>query len=458
MRSEDTAQADRDNVQGAFYFVLEELRNEARVMVKWPEYLIQSDLGKERLERAIETAKRIAAFRLSGAELAKLYSAQIDAQARLTSMEDRPLADAARFEALAAALEPEEVAEEAEEAAYAEAIDILYNQERARAVLARATIISAAALSLKDFPATRWAIPGILAEGLAMLSAPPKAGKSWLALALSKAVASGGHALGRIRTTKGQALYVSLEDSEKRLRSRLDKLGGNFPAALDIVTEIPKESSLADFIESYCIINSDTRLVIIDTLGRAIRGDVSDYATMTAALDPLQRIALKYHVGLILVHHTKKGERPEGDVFDASLGSQAIFGAMDTGIILDRKRGASDAVLHVVGRDVPDADYSLELNPESMEWRMIDRPPEETATGPERREILAILRAAAAPMKSGEIARAVKRSPSTVSGHLKELERDRLVHSPHYGQWSIGQKPAESTESTESTESGKQGN
>ena len=49
----------------------------------------------------------------------------------------------------------------------------------------------------------------------------PKLGKSWMALGLGIAVASGGRAFGSVPVEAGDALYLALEDSPRRLQSRL---------------------------------------------------------------------------------------------------------------------------------------------------------------------------------------------------------------------------------------------
>lgn len=74
------------------------------------------------------------------------------------------------------------------------------------------------------FPAPKWAVPDLLAEGANLLVGPPKVGKSWLALTIAIAVASGGKALDRIEVDEGEVLYLALEDTGRRLKSRLRKI------------------------------------------------------------------------------------------------------------------------------------------------------------------------------------------------------------------------------------------
>jgi hypothetical protein len=41
-------------------------------------------------------------------------------------------------------------------------------------------------LMAAHFPEPKWAVPGILAEGVNVLAGPPKVGKSWLSLGLDE--------------------------------------------------------------------------------------------------------------------------------------------------------------------------------------------------------------------------------------------------------------------------------
>ena len=79
-----------------------------------------------------------------------------------------------------------------------------------------AGIFSAAELQGRVFPPIQWIVPGILPEGLTLLAGKPKLGKSWLALDIAVAVASGGSVLGR-ECEPGPVLCLALEDNQRRL-------------------------------------------------------------------------------------------------------------------------------------------------------------------------------------------------------------------------------------------------
>ena len=92
-----------------------------------------------------------------------------------------------------------------------------------------------------DFPEPRWAVPGIVAEGVTVLAGAPKVGKSWLGLGLVVATATGGKALGSIDVAAGPSLYLALEDTGRRLKDRLGKVLGISPPpnTLTLATECP---------------------------------------------------------------------------------------------------------------------------------------------------------------------------------------------------------------------------
>jgi RecA-family ATPase len=83
---------------------------------------------------------------------------------------------------------------------------------------------TAAELMAMELPPVRWVIPDILPEGVTFLAGKPKMGKSWMALGLGIAVATGGVALGTKQVEQGEVLYLALEDNRRRIHNRLNKL------------------------------------------------------------------------------------------------------------------------------------------------------------------------------------------------------------------------------------------
>ncbi len=77
-----------------------------------------------------------------------------------------------------------------------------------------------------ELPPVKWAVSGIVPEGVTLLAGKPKLGKSWLTLGLGVATAMVGVTLGTKRVVRGEVFYLALEVNRQRLQKRLDKLLG----------------------------------------------------------------------------------------------------------------------------------------------------------------------------------------------------------------------------------------
>lgn len=254
-------------------------------------------------------------------------------------------------------------------------------------------IITAADLGAMVFAEPRWAVPDLLPEGLGILAGRPKMGKSWLALAVGAAVASGGHALGKIRVSAGDVLYLALEDRERRLKSRLDILldDAAFPERLHFATTWPRGDAGASGIRLWLDDHRDARLIVVDTLARfrePDKGKGSAYAGDYDALSGLQSLAIERRVCILLIHHLRK--MAADDPMDTISGTLGITGACDAVLVLARERGAADAVLHITGRDIEDAQHALKWDAPTCLWTILGDAAA-VRVSQERRDILALL-------------------------------------------------------------------
>lgn len=236
---------------------------------------------------------------------------------------------------------------------------------------------TAAELATADFPEPRWAVPGVLAEGVNLLAGSPKLGKSWLALGLAIAVASGGRALGRIPVDRGDVLYAALEDTPRRLQNRLAVLLADDgpPHGLDFVVTLPRLPDAADLITEWLNEHPTARLVIIDVL-RKVRPRADErtdlYGRDYDAMSQLKAIADRYAVAVLVVHHVRKSDAE--DVFDTVSGSNGLTGGADAILVAKRLRNSATAELHVTGRDVEERSYALEWSSDTCTWTLLDEP------------------------------------------------------------------------------------
>lgn len=233
--------------------------------------------------------------------------------------------------------------------------------------------ITAADLQQKDLPSIKFIVDRLLSVGLNILASPPKYGKSWMVLALCLAVASGGRFLG-YTTNQCGCLYLALEDSQRRLKTRMNKLlaGKTAPAGFHFATMAnPIDGGLFDELGDFLKMHPDTGLIVVDTLQRvrgASHGKEGAYAADYREVGALKAFADQHNVALLLVHHLRK-MKDDGDPFNMISGTNGIMGAADTTMVLTKeKRGDSNATFSVVGRDVESSDTVLRFNKDTCYW------------------------------------------------------------------------------------------
>ncbi|MET9269386.1 AAA family ATPase [Kribbella sp. NPDC003557] len=230
-------------------------------------------------------------------------------------------------------------------------------------------------LMAEQFAPPRWAVPGLIPEGLSLLAGAPKAGKSWLSLNLALGIAAGAPVLGEVNVDPGEVLYLALEDTPRRLQSRMGKIldGKPAPAGLTLLTEFPTlPAGGADAICGWLDTRPNARMVVIDVFAK-MRGTsapgVNPYDADYAAMGRAKRIADTYGIAVVLVHHLRK---MAADDFTAELsGTNGIVGAADTIMALKRPRGEADGVLHITGRDVDEAERAMRFDPTTGTWTLL---------------------------------------------------------------------------------------
>ena len=226
-------------------------------------------------------------------------------------------------------------------------------------------MVNAEWLMAQNFPPTQYVVPGIIPEGLTLLVAAPKIGKSWMVLGLGVACASGGYALGHVKVDQRPVLYLALEDGHRRLQSRLRSLDVTRPpAGLHFLTHVANGGILDTIWEFMNEHRHAAPLVVLDTLGKAMPpslGNETQYNRDYRVTGALKGLADAVPgSSLILVHHTRKAEG--ADFLDAVSGTQGIAGAADTIAVLRRDRNEQGAILNVTSRDAKEGEYALILD------------------------------------------------------------------------------------------------
>ena len=234
---------------------------------------------------------------------------------------------------------------------------------------------SARELSEMVLPPIRHVVEGLLPQGLALLVAPPKYGKSWLMLWLGLQVAQGNSIWG-LPTLQCDVLYLSLEDTQRRIKDRLYNLTDSAPENLYFaVTSGLIGGGLEEQITDFLTEHPATKLVIIDTLqkvrdSKGSAGKAGMYGNDYDDISSIKRIADGFNIAILLVHHLRKLQDSD-DPFNDVSGSTGIIGAADTNFILRRKRSGNAATLLVSGRDVEYQELTLQFN--DLVWELVER-------------------------------------------------------------------------------------
>ena len=197
------------------------------------------------------------------------------------------------------------------------------------------------------FRAPEFILPGLRAGQVGLLCAPGGTGKSFLALELAFAVASGNCLLEKIPVhAAGNALVVQFEDDSWDTTNRGNSIlramreQGKIlpePTALSVFS-LPEEALplldssgllIEENITALTEICEGMRLVVLDPLSHLHVANENDSTHMNVLSKILKKIAQKCQCGILVCHHMSKAATlsGQGDVQQAARGSSALVDA-----------------------------------------------------------------------------------------------------------------------------------
>ena len=199
-------------------------------------------------------------------------------------------------------------------------------------------------------------IDGMIPCGLTFLSGAPKIRKSFMALQMATAVATGQPFLGH-DTRKCDVAYLDLEGSKSRISFRAERMSTKIPRNVFVTNSITERlaDGLVDKLRQLHRERPSIRFIIVDTFSRA-RGNVrvsgaNAYDADVSLLEPVQRMALEENIAVLFVHHDKKGAGLASDSFERLSGTmgglcrhpcgrwQALRWAGNDGVHPERRKG-----------------------------------------------------------------------------------------------------------------------
>lgn len=227
-----------------------------------------------------------------------------------------------------------------------------------------------------DFVAKDFRFRGILnlTPGLYILAAKPKAGKSFLAMGMAFAAATGEDYAG----TRGgpmEGLYIAVDEQDEsrpKKRAELWLQGRPAPQALRNVRVVhawPRGDAGLTRLGEYLDAHPACGFVVIDTyVAWREQGEAADkrgvYQAEYDEVAALGQFAYARRIVVLLVHHLRKGKIDPDDPFDSISGTNGVQGATDGNIVMMRtssedSNDAAHAMLWARTRDYEETDAHI---------------------------------------------------------------------------------------------------
>lgn len=178
---------------------------------------------------------------------------------------------------------------------------------------------------------TAWLVEHLwVDQAVGFVGGMPKAGKTWLALELAVAVASGRPCLGRYAVARrGHVLIYAAEDSAHAIKQRVRDIAASRGLAdfdrlaVGLITEPNLRLDLEEHQQRLALTIDRLRpkLLVLDPLVRLHRSDENSAGDIARLLDYLRQLQRNFALAIILVHHVRKSA--------AALPGQALRGSGD---------------------------------------------------------------------------------------------------------------------------------
>jgi len=167
-------------------------------------------------------------------------------------------------------------------------------------------------------------------HGKAVIYAPPKSGKSFLAIQIARCIGSGLPFVD-IPTTQGRVLAAQFELGQEVLQGRLKLTGKSYPEVFLGTTfsmKIDTEGGQRLLHKAMEAIHPD--VLILDPLVKMMAGDENETRDMSKLVDILDEFIEAYGCSILVIHH------PGKDITRGGRGSSVLEGWVDSYIEMKR--------------------------------------------------------------------------------------------------------------------------
>lgn len=244
------------------------------------------------------------------------------------------------------------------------------------------------AANLPERDDTPWLIEGLWGRAACgFVSGPPKQGKTWLALDMAVAVASGTDCMGEFPVSDpGPVVAFFAEEHPSALRGRIARLAAARGIAIDdldltLVNEVSLRLDVsADLARLRKLVRRiRPKLLVLDPLVRLHRRAESDAGGMSQITGDLRELQREFDVSVMVVHHARKGRKKDKGGQELR-GSGDLHAWADSSIYLDGKSPAGILVEHRAASPLAGRALVLNIGEHEADVQAVDdrrRPPRE---------------------------------------------------------------------------------
>lgn len=321
-------------------------------------------------------------------------------------------------------------------------LEVQLSAAEAEATIEGQTLPVCHASELKSETAQKpWLIEQLwLREAVGIVGGPPKLLKTWLALEMAVSVALRSPCLGAFPVhASGPVLLFAAEDSQAKLRSRLEALARNHGSSLEqidiqVITidtlrlDRPTDQErLAATVMLYKPV-----LLVLEPLVRLHSLDENQSGPMAALLGYFRALQRKAGTAIVIVRHARKNTSSSAGAGYTLRGSGDLYAWVDSFVCVQRRRDR--VVLLAEHRSAPGlGPLPIELSPSSapdqVPYLRVSAEDADDASGPDLlpNRILKLLECSAAPVTTDAIRSSLRVRKQRVVDTLRVLCEEGLI-------------------------------
>lgn len=305
-------------------------------------------------------------------------------------------------------------------------------------------------------PEQRWLIEELWSFGaVGIIGGEPKCCKSFLALGMAVALASGQPCLGRFAVPRpGRVLLYAAEDAPHIVRERLDGICAWHGVDLETLDlwVITAPSLRLDHDQdcqqlAATVERLQPALLVLDPFVRLHRVDENQSAAIAPLLASLRTLQRQFGCAIAVVHHARKGAH-KGRAGQGLRGSSEFHAWGDSNLYLHRR--ADSLAMRIEHRACPSPDEALPLRLDTQDDAVAlvastphhepPAPPDQPTASP-RDRIIEVLQAASEPVRQRQLRQRCRIRGQTLTATLRQLVDAGEVHRDDRG-WFLPTEPS----------------